>query len=63
MKCLSIFSFIGSPNLETNAATKKKRAERLTAEGRAPVADAVDLGTKLGEEILAKAPSDFFSWR
>ena len=38
-------------------------SERLTAEGRAPVAGAVDLGTKLGEEILAKAPSDFFSWR
>lgn len=38
-------------------------SERLTAEGRAPVAYAVDLGTKLGEEILAKAPSDFFSWR
>ena len=38
-------------------------SERLTAEGRAPVTDAVDLGTKLGEEILAKAPSDFFSWR
>ncbi|MCH2248494.1 MAG: hydroxymethylbilane synthase [Cognatishimia sp.] len=38
-------------------------SERLTAEGRASVADAVDLGTKLGEEILAKAPSDFFSWR
>ena len=38
-------------------------SERLTAEGRASVADAVALGTKLGEEILAKAPSDFFSWR
>lgn len=38
-------------------------SERLTAEGRAPVRDAVDLGTKLGDEILAKAPSDFFSWR
>ena len=38
-------------------------SERLTAEGRAPVKDAVGLGTMLGEEILAKAPSDFFSWR
>lgn len=38
-------------------------SERLTAEARASVADAVALGTKLGEEILAKAPSDFLSWR
>jgi hydroxymethylbilane synthase len=38
-------------------------SERLISEGRAPIEDAIALGTRLGEDILAKAPSDFFSWR
>ena len=32
LKCLSMKTFIGSPNLAISTATMKKRAERLTAD-------------------------------
>lgn len=38
-------------------------SERLQAEGRATLAEAVDLGQRLGSELLAAAGPDFFSWR
>ncbi|TVP71836.1 MAG: hydroxymethylbilane synthase [Rhodobacteraceae bacterium] len=37
-------------------------SERLSEEGRAPIADGADLGRDLAARLRARAPSDFFSW-
>ena len=37
-------------------------AESLQEEGRAPLAEAAELGRELAARLRARAPSDFFSW-
>ena len=38
-------------------------SESITGERAGPATDAAALGTDLAEELLSKAPDDFFSWR
>ncbi|MFN4155106.1 MAG: hydroxymethylbilane synthase [Paracoccaceae bacterium] len=38
-------------------------SESITGQRSGPAADAAALGTDLAEELLSKAPADFFSWR
>ncbi len=38
-------------------------SEAIRGEGRAPVADAAEMGRDLARRLLAQAPAGFFSWR
>ena len=37
-------------------------SERLSEEGRAPIAEGAELGRELAARLRARAPADFFSW-
>ncbi len=37
-------------------------SERLSEEGRAPIAEGAELGRQLAARLRARAPADFFSW-